>query len=171
MHSYSVHKLVPSTVLGFRIVTKSRITPNMLNMIAGCLFPAFRKFIRLKNPVWMFFPGSGSLRDHHHHSERVTLCQEGTVTWECSKANVNIVKNIYLPTKNVSKRWAMHPMLPPGVIMKNSPCSWHQTHSRACYDPSDGPQMAISSNPLQSLERLCYHCSERAKPCQDGTVI
>ena len=46
MHVYSVRKLVPLTVLDFRIITKSRIVVNMLNIIDGCLILAFRKFIK-----------------------------------------------------------------------------------------------------------------------------
>ena len=57
MHSYSVCKLISSTVLGFRIVTESGIAGNMLNIIGGCLSPAFRKFIRLKTPCMNVFPG------------------------------------------------------------------------------------------------------------------
>ena len=66
MHSYSVRKLVPPTVLSVRIVPKCRTT---VYIIVGCLFPAFRKIIRLKKNLYecfpWFFPGSGSPRDHH----------------------------------------------------------------------------------------------------------
>ena len=52
MHSYSVRKLVPLTVLSFRLVTKCRVTVYVLNIFVGNLSPAFRKIIRLeKNPV------------------------------------------------------------------------------------------------------------------------
>ena len=81
-----------------------------------------------------------------------------------------VIEKPCFSTKNVSKWWAVHPMPPPGVIMRDSPHSWHQTCSRMCYDFSDSPQMAVSSNPSQSLERPCFHCLERAKPCQDGMV-
>ena len=57
MHSSSVCKLIPSTILGFRIVPESRIAGNMLNIIGGCLSPAFRKFISLEKPCMNVFPG------------------------------------------------------------------------------------------------------------------
>ena len=57
MHAYSVRKLVPLTVLGFRIITKSRIAGYMLNIVVGCLIPSFSKFIRLKKPCMNVFPG------------------------------------------------------------------------------------------------------------------
>ena len=66
--------------------------------------------------------------------------------------------------------WAAHPTPPPGVITRDSPHSQHQAHLRMCYDPSDSPQTAISSNPSQFLERPCFHWSKRAKLCQDSTV-
>ena len=70
MHSYSVCKLVPPTVLSFGIVTKCRVTVYVLNIFVGSLSPAFRKIIRLKKNLYecfsWFFPDSGSLRDHQH---------------------------------------------------------------------------------------------------------
>ena len=69
MRSYSVHKLVPPTVLSLRIVTKCRVTVYVLNMFVGNLSPAFRKIIRVEKTLYeccsWFFLGSGSLRDHH----------------------------------------------------------------------------------------------------------
>ena len=57
MCAYSVRKLAPLTMVGFRIITKSRIAGNMLNIIGECLILAFRKFIRLKKPCMNVFPG------------------------------------------------------------------------------------------------------------------
>ena len=54
-------------------------------------------------------------------------------------------------------------MPPPEGITRDSPCSRHQTHLRTWYDSSDGPQTAVFSNPLCSLERPCFHCSKRSK--------
>ena len=55
--------------------------------------------------------------------------------------------------------------------MRDSPHSQHQTHSRTCYDPPNGPQTAVSSNPSRSLERACSHHGERMTPCQDGIAV
>ena len=55
MRSYSVHKLVPLTVLSFRIVTKCRVTVYVLNIFVGSLSPAFRKIIRLKKTLYECF--------------------------------------------------------------------------------------------------------------------
>jgi len=63
MRSYSVHKLVPLTVLGFRIATKCIITVYVLNIIVGNLSPAFRKFIRLEKPCMNVFPGFSWVQD------------------------------------------------------------------------------------------------------------
>src|SRR5271154_4909331 len=63
MRSYSVRKLVPSTVLSFRIVTKCRVTVYVLNIIVGCLSPAFRKIIRLEKPCMNVFPGFSWVQD------------------------------------------------------------------------------------------------------------
>ena len=63
MRSYSVRKLVPLTVLGFRIVTKCRITVYVLNIFVGSLSPAFRKIIRLKKPCMNVFPGFSRVQD------------------------------------------------------------------------------------------------------------
>ena len=81
------------------------------------------------------------------------------------------MKNIVFWYKRVSKRWGVHQMLPPEAIMRHSPYSQHPTHSKMCYDPSDGPQTTVSSAPTWPLNGPCSHCSERAKPCQDSTVI
>ena len=75
MRSYSVCKLVPPTVLSVRIVPKFRTTVYMLNIIVGCLSPAFRKIIRLEKTLYeWFFPGSGSPRDHHRSVHIVQCC-------------------------------------------------------------------------------------------------
>ena len=40
-----------------------------------------------------------------------------------------------------------------------------------CYDPSDGPQMAVPSNPSWSIKRLCSHHAKRMTLCQDSTAV
>ena len=63
MHSYSVRKLVPSTVLSFRIVTKCRVTVYVLNIFVENLSPAFRKIIRLEKPCMNVFPDFSQVQD------------------------------------------------------------------------------------------------------------
>ena len=63
MRSYSVRKLVPSTVLSFRIVTKCRVTVYVLNICVGNLSLAFRKIIRLEKPCMDVFPGFSWVQD------------------------------------------------------------------------------------------------------------
>ena len=57
MRSYSVCKLIPPTVLSFRIVTKHRVIVYVLNIFVGSLSPAFRKIIRLEKTCMNVFPG------------------------------------------------------------------------------------------------------------------
>ena len=73
MHSYSIRKLIPLTMLSVRIVPKCRTTVYMLNIIVGCLSPAFRKIIRLEKPCMNVFPdfsqiqdSRGIINDEHH---------------------------------------------------------------------------------------------------------
>ena len=63
MRSYSVRKLVPSTMLSFRIVTKCGVTVYVLNIFVGNLSPAFRKIIRLEKPCMNVFPGFSQVQD------------------------------------------------------------------------------------------------------------
>ena len=63
MRSYSVRKLVPLTVLTFRIVTKCRVTVYVLNIFVGNLSPGFRKIIRLEKPCMNVFPGFSRVQD------------------------------------------------------------------------------------------------------------
>ena len=82
-----------------------------------------------------------------------------------------VVKKTYVLTKEISKTWMEYPTLSTENKMGYLPVPKHQTHSEMRYDPSHGPQTAISSNILQSLKRPCYHHSERAKLCQEGMII
>ena len=63
MRSYSVRKLVPSTMLSFRIVTKCRVTVYVLNIFVENLSPAFRKIIRLEKLCMNVFPGFSRVQD------------------------------------------------------------------------------------------------------------
>ena len=64
MHSYSIRKLVSLTVLSVRIVPKCRTTVyTMLNIIVGCLSPAFMKIIRLEKPCMNVFPDFSQVQD------------------------------------------------------------------------------------------------------------
>ena len=53
-----------------------------------------------------------------------------------------VIKKTHILTKNVSEQQVVHPMLPPGVMGRDSPHPRHQTHSKMHYDPSCRPQMA-----------------------------
>ena len=63
MRSYSVRKLVPPTMLSFRIVIKCRVTVYVLNIFVESLSPAFRKIIRLEKPCMNVFPGFSRVQD------------------------------------------------------------------------------------------------------------
>ena len=73
--------------------------------------------------------------------------------------------------KLVSNRRVVPTAPTPAASTRCPPRSQHPTHSKMRYDPSDGPQMTVPSAPTRPLDGPCSHRSERAKPCQDGTVI
>ena len=124
MHVYSVCRLIPLTVLGFRIITKSRIA---VNITAECLFPVFRKFMRLKNHVWMFFLGSGSLRDHQQ--QVLYLVPSSLPSSPCHHHCHPLVIIIVLPLSLSLSSSCCHPLVVI-VIVLPSPrhcCHWVPT--------------------------------------------
>ena len=82
-----------------------------------------------------------------------------------------VVKKTYVSTKEISKTWMAHPTPFTENKMGYLPVPKCQARSKMQYDPPHGPQTAVSSNISRSLKRLCYHRSERAKSCQEGTII
>ena len=93
MCSYSIRKLIPPTVLSVRIAPKCRTTVYMLNIIVGCLFPAFRKIIRLEKPCMNVFPDFSQVQDpqgiitddHKSTTGYVFLGSGGAITWKSKK--------------------------------------------------------------------------------------
>ena len=81
-----------------------------------------------------------------------------------------VVEKNHLSTKDVSKQWVAHPMLPPGILTRHSPHSQHQTHSATCYHPSYGSQAAIPSTSLRLFKQLHSLRFARSKLHQDGAV-
>ena len=82
-----------------------------------------------------------------------------------------VVKKSCSPTKEISKTWMAYPMPSTENNTGYLPMSKHQTCSKVRYDPSRCPQMAAPSTSLWPFEQPHSHHSERAKPCQEGTVI
>jgi hypothetical protein len=73
--------------------------------------------------------------------------------------------------KLVSKRRVTHTAPLPAISTRDSPRSPQPTRPHTRYKSSYGPQTAVPSAPTRPLDGPCSLRSERAKPCQDGTVI
>jgi hypothetical protein len=93
---------------------------------------------------------------HHRHLEDIELRLNNEA---CPSIKKGVSERV-VPT-------APHPAVQTKYLLRPQ----HPTHSKMRYDPSDGPQTAVLSAPTWPLDGPCSRRSERAKPCQDGTVI
>ena len=82
-----------------------------------------------------------------------------------------VVEKSCSSTKEISKTWMAYPTPSTENNTGYLPMSKHQTRSKARYDPSRCPQTAAPSTSLRPFEQPHSHRPERAKPCQEGTVI